>query len=408
MTARGRSPGPLVEWSEHAGEVHARFEADMELTISSPREGVCRMRWAPSGQPAPARSWSTLPTFEDGSALPVCVNQTASGDLVIDCGGVSVQLDKGGNAHVVGQTGEAIFDDRGGGVRWESGAFEWRIHMPRGSTYYGCGERTGLLERGGRRYTSWVTDRFEGQSPSTDEMYVAVPLCVALDASGHCSALFVNTTWRSALDLTALESEMCAIEAEGPQLEVVLIDGPQPAVVMERFSALVGRPLLPPRWSLGYIQSRWSYPSESCVRELADEFRSRRIPIDAIVLDIDHMDGHRSFMWDQARFADPKRLVDDLNGMGIHVVAVSDCGVKVDLPGRNPVYDAGSSAGYFLRTTDGQEFTGFVWPGVSVLPDFTREEVRRWWGRLHEVYVAARLDGVLTDMNEPSLRDRPL
>jgi alpha-glucosidase len=81
--------------------------------------------------------------------------------------------------------------------------------------------------------------------------------------------------------------------------------GTTPGEVVEDFSALVGRAPLPPLWSLGFHQSRWSYGSAQQVRDLVAEFRNRQIPLDVVHLDIDYMDGYRVFTWDRREFPDP-------------------------------------------------------------------------------------------------------
>ena len=136
-----------------------------------------------------------------------------------------------------------------------------------------------------------------------------------------------------------------------------------------------------PCGALGHHQSRWSYASEDEVRDIAAELRDRRIPTDAIHLDIDYMDGYRVFSWHPKRFPDPERLTSELAEHGFRVVTIIDPGVKVDE--RWSVYRDGCERDVFCRRDDGEPFSLRVWPGESALPDFNREEVRSWWGEQH-------------------------
>jgi alpha-glucosidase len=88
--------------------------------------------------------------------------------------------------------------------------------------------------------------------------------------------------------------------------------------------------VMPPLWALGYHQNRWSYYPEARVREIARQFRERRIPCEAIHLDIDYMDGFRCFTWHPERFPNPAGLVRDLHDEGYKVVTMIDPGLKVD------------------------------------------------------------------------------
>jgi alpha-glucosidase len=90
-------------------------------------------------------------------------------------------------------------------------------------------------------------------------------------------------------------------------LRFYFFGGPTPKKVVSRFTELVGRSPLPPRWAIRYIQSRASYYPESTVRFIAENFRHREIPCDAIFLDIAHENGFRVFRWDKSGLADHRR-----------------------------------------------------------------------------------------------------
>ena len=82
-----------------------------------------------------------------------------------------------------------------------------------------------------------------------------------------------------------------------------------PANILRDYTQLTGRGSLPPLWALGYQQSRYSYASDARVRQIARTFRSKRIPADAIYLDIDYMDGYRIFSWSKTGFPQPEKLL---------------------------------------------------------------------------------------------------
>jgi alpha-glucosidase len=115
-------------------------------------------------------------------------------------------------------------------------------------------------------------------------------------------------------------------------------------------------------------------------------------------------------------------MTERLGKQGIKVVAIVDPGVKNQPasagalePGEDDarrelrstrldyyVYNEGAARGYFLKRRNGQIYVGQVWPGESVLADYTREDARRWWGDLHRAYTDFGVAGIWTDMNEPS------
>src|SRR5262249_40960774 len=139
--------------------------------------------------------------------------------------------------------------------------------------------------------------------------------------------------------------------AFGGDLTYYVFAGPTPTAVLGRYADLTGHTALPPLWALGYGQSRWSYYPEEQVREIATQFRQRRIPCDSLWLDIDYMDDYRVFTFNPHRFPDPAKLLADVNAQGYKVVTIVDPGVKADPT--DLTYSEGSAHDYFVRHTDG-------------------------------------------------------
>jgi alpha-glucosidase len=231
-----------------------------------------------------------------------------------------------------------------------------------------------------------------------------------MDAAGRCYGLFLNNTYRSVFDMSDTERGRFQLEVAGGELDYYVIYGPEPAQVIERYTEITGRMPLPPRWALGYHQSRWSYDTADCVRDIAAQFRKRTIPADVINLDIDYMNGYRVFTWDRARFPDPAGLSAELGHEGFKVTAIIDAGVKIEPDGSYRVYAQGKQHGYFIkqsRDADAEAFVCYVWPGLCAFPDFTRPEVRAWWGKWYAGLLDHGVAGFVNDMNEPAMHDKP-
>ncbi len=291
------------------------------------------------------------------------------------------------------------------GMSWDGLQIRCWKWMPDDEHYFGLGEKSTPLDKRGRSYVLWNQDP-AGFDASSEPLYQSVPFFIAL-RQGRAYGLFFDNTFRSSFDMGAEDRDMYSFGAEGGEMNYYFFAGPTPRQVESRFTELVGRIPLPPRWSLGYIQSRYSYYPESKVRFIAENFRERGIPCDAIFLDIDYMDGFRIFTWDKSRFPDPKKMMTDLRRQGFHFIAIVDPYVKVD-PGFW-IYQQGVANGYFLKKPDGTIFTGRGWPGASAFPDYASAKVREWWGSLFKEQMEQGISGFLTDMNEPTvLVDRGL
>lgn len=269
-----------------------------------------------------------------------------------------------------------------------------------GTSYYGLGMAGGALLRNGTIVEGWNSDIY-GYPVGTSPLYQTHPWLLALRADGTAWGLLADTTWRVRFDLT----DGVRITAEGPPFPVEVFDGATPTEVLTKLAARIGGFPMPPRWALGYHQCRWSYTPESRVREIAAEFRRRRIPCDVLWLDIDYMHGFRCFTFDSTTFPDPAALNRDLHAQGFHAVWMIDPGIKQE-PGY-PVYDSGTAGNHWVLDGAGAPAVGSVWAGPSVFPDFTRKETRAWWAGLYRDFLATGIDGVWNDMNEPSVFDSP-
>lgn len=275
---------------------------------------------------------------------------------------------------------------------------------------FGLGQKTGRLNRQGRAFSLWNTDVLgcdaQGNAPSDpgstafDPYYISIPAYCCLDrASATMAGFFVDNTYRAQFDFSRSDQYRICFFG-GHYLEYVLA-GPSLKTILEGLSWLTGKMPRPPLWALGHHQCRWHAYTSRSLLDLANQYRTRAIPCDALWLDIDHMDSYRVFTWDKARFPTPSETVASLNADGFQVVTIVDPGVKVE-PGYT-VYDQGRSGNHFCKTEGGATYTGQVWAGRSAFPDFLRAPTRRWWAQqLAEQVAASGIAGTWNDMNEPA------
>jgi alpha-glucosidase len=284
--------------------------------------------------------------------------------------------------------------------RLDDGRHKITIRVPPGTSLYGTGEVTGPLLRNGREIVLWNSDQ-PGYSPETRSLYQSHPWVLAVRPNGTAFGVLVDTTWRTIINLDGAITFTC----EGPVPPVYITDRPSPQDVLITLGNITGRMPMPPRWALGYQQCRWSYFPEARVREVASEFRSRKIPATVLWFDIDYMDGFRTFTFSREHFPDPLRLNRELGEQGWKRVWMINPGVK-DEEGYF-VRDQLVSKGLYVRTPGGEPFRGDVWPGMCVFPDFTNPQTRSWWATLYKDFMAQGVDGVWNDMNEPAVFSTP-
>lgn len=271
-----------------------------------------------------------------------------------------------------------------------------------GTRYVALGEQPGPLAHNGTVVHFWNTDAY-GYRPGDSPIYSSMPFYIAV-ARGVAHGVLYDDPFRGSMDLAGRLHGSIGYTADGGpdggELRFYVIPGPGIDSVVARATRLTGRMPLPPRWALGYQQSRYSYAPDSMLMNVATEFRRRDIPADVLYLDIGYMHGYRDFTWDPVGFPHPTQLLDSLGRMGFKVVTIVDPGVKVD--SAYAVYREGLARHAFVTMPDGTPALGTVWPGTAVFPDFSRAAVRAWWGDAQAPLVHAGVRGIWNDMNEPS------
>ncbi|MET1248108.1 glycoside hydrolase family 31 protein [Sporolactobacillus sp. STCC-11] len=303
--------------------------------------------------------------------------------------------------------GLAIAAEEGHKLEAERNKLLFKIEkkLDQNTFFYGLGDKTGHLNKKGYHYKMWNTDNPSPHVESFDALYKSIPFLITLKEK-QAFGYFLDNTFESIVDLGKENSDYYSFGAVGGDIDYYFIYGPSVKSVINRYTDLTGTTPLPQLWTLGYQQCRWSYTPENRLREIADNFREKDIPCDALYLDIDYMDGYRVFTWDHKKFPDPKRTLELLKKQGFKVVTIIDPGVKKDKG--YSVYDQGIANDYFATDKDLVPYVNKVWPGDALYPDFSNEKVRNWWAGNQKIMTDTGVAGIWNDMNEPASFNGPL
>ena len=290
-------------------------------------------------------------------------------------------------------------DDARFGTNWQGERVICYRRLFEGERFIGLGEKTGNLDRRGAAYVNWNTDA-PNHTPESDPLYKTFPFFIGLH-SGLTYGLFLDNTHKSYFDFGAsTDDETSWFGADGGDLNYYFFGAQGVAKIIEDYTWLTGRMEMPPLWSLGYQQCRWSYMSADEVLNIAQTFRKKQIPADVVYCDIDYMDDFKIFTWNKKTFPKPKQMLDKLKAMDFRLVTIVDPGIKVEEGYKE--YDEGIEQDYFAKYPDGENYTGYVWPGRCHFPNFFREEVREWWGAAFTALTQPGVEGFWNDMNEPA------
>ncbi len=340
-----------------------------------PWEG--RSRTGDAGFPTPA---ATLDKTEGGYAL-------TAGDLRVRVTAAPVRLafDKR-NAD---GTWETVLEDRESGayLRCDEGRrlrhYQNRVGSER---YFGLGDKTGPIDRAGRRFRILQLDALGYDAEAGDPLYKHVPFFAVEAARGNWAGLFYDTLAPLTIDLGCERSNYHGyyryVEAEEPALDFYVSVGQSLSDIAEDFAHLTGLPHLAPRWAYGFAFTSMHHAddakAQAKIGAFADRCRADGIPISSIHFGSGYSSrGKRRyvFTWNRDKFPDPAALFAKLRAAELKTVA----NLKPVLIDDHPSYAGLAAEGGFLATKDGTPVVEQFWDGHGSFLDFTNPKTIAWW-----------------------------
>jgi alpha-glucosidase len=362
--------------------------SNLREQITAIRDDVLRVRVVHSGEFPEDASWAILPEVRIKSST--VKPEITSGSAGFRTSVLRVVVDRKTLRITILDLAGNVLNEDARPSQFEGASFRVYKNMPADEHYFGLGDKTGPFDRRDQAFSLWNTDAYRFQE-STDPIYKSIPFFMTFRA-GRSSGVLFDNTWRSSFDFGKMEPGIYSFGA---------VDGPL------NYAWLTGKPPLPPLWTFGFQQSRYTYYPQSRVLEVADRLRADKIPADAIYLDIEFQDKNFPFTIDCAKFPDFSGMVAQLKAKNFHLVTITDLHIAAAPNQKYLPYDNGIAADRFVKNPNGSVFVGDVWPGPSVFPDFTQQQTRAWFGTLYRNLYQQGVAGFWDDMNEPSVFHTP-
>ena len=287
-------------------------------------------------------------------------------------------------------------DDKGLTTSWVGQAVTNYKKLQDDEHFIGLGEKTGNLDRKGNGYTNWNSDVY-GYAITQDPLYSSIPFYIGIH-HGLNYGIFLDNTYQTDFNFGASTNRFSSFGARGGEMNYYFIYHKHLADIITSYTFLTGRMPMPPMWSLGYQQNRYSYYPEAEVLRIAHTLREKHIPADGITLDIHYMDKYQLFTWNKSRFPNPAGMNAELNKLGFRTTVIVDPGIKIQ-PGA-PAYESGLKQDVYIKYPDGQPYVGAVWPGWCNFTDFTSQKGRDWWHSQVKFFAESGVSGIWNDMNE--------
>ena len=229
--------------------------------------------------------------------------------------------------------------------------------------FFGFGEKTGHLDKKGRRLRMSPKDAIGHDPEIGDPMYKHIPFYIRVNEDKlHSVGLFYHNSYDCVFDMgqeiSGYWERYCYYQVDGGDIDLFLINGPKMTDVIDRYTWLTGRTILPTKQSLGYCASTMYYAEleQNCDQEIykvIDKHRKEQIYIDNFWLASGYSSGEAdglryTFNWNHKRFPNPEEFFEKMNAMGINVI----CNLK---PGAIPPIQAGEQVSEDTSKTENDQ-----------------------------------------------------
>jgi alpha-glucosidase (family GH31 glycosyl hydrolase) len=310
-----------------------------------------------------------------------------------------------------------------------SGAVRVRVPLAEGERLYGaCDADAGGLQRRGERVqlVNEIHPRGEhllaSDQPVAHGEYSSAALAVGgfsnyaellapFVVSSNGWAIYVSSAWHDAvLDMGATDPSALAYDAPGGEADIYVIGPGSVLELVRAYIRMTGRQPLPPAWTLGFLQSRFSYQSFDAVHEVLERFVEEELPVHGVIFDVHWLRDHIDLQWEPTNFPDPAANLARIAQHGVRSVVITEPGTKTDASN----YASGAERGVWATDADGAEFDSNQWYAHRGIDDYRpltdtngallnvfREDAADWWYEQHLHLLDEGVDAWWLDLNEP-------
>ncbi|MFD7487466.1 alpha-xylosidase [Streptomyces mirabilis] len=261
-----------------------------------------------------------------------------------------------------------------------------------GESVYGLGERFTPFVKNGQTVDIWQADG----GTSSEQAYKNIPFHLTNRGYG----VFVNHPGKVSYEVGSESVGQVQFSVEDQSLEFFVVYGPTPKEILARYTALTGRPALPPAWALGlWLTTSFTTDyDEATVNRFVDGMAERGIPLSVFHFDCFWMRGYQwcDFAWDSETFPDPEGMLARLKERGLRISAW----INPYIAQKSPLFEEGMREGHLVRRPDGSVWQWDLWQAGMALVDFTNPAARDWYTGKLKTLLDQGVDCFKTDFGE--------
>lgn len=270
--------------------------------------------------------------------------------------------------------------------------FREQLDLGVGEYIYGLGERFTPFVKNGQVVDIWNEDG----GTSSEQAYKNIPFYLSNKGYG----VFVNHPERVSYEVASENVSKVQFSVEGETLEYFIIGGDNPKDVLNNYTALTGKPALPPAWTFGlWLTTSFTTDyDEATVNHFVDGMAERDLPLSVFHFDCFWMKEYQwsDFVWDEEMFPDPEGMIRRLKDKGLKICAW----INPYIAEKSYLFDEGMENGYLVKTADGSVWQWDLWQAGMGLVDFTNPDAVEWYKSKLSVLIDQGVDSFKTDFGE--------
>ncbi|MCX3064322.1 alpha-xylosidase [Streptomyces beihaiensis] len=390
-------------FTAYAAVRHVRDRGDtlntplITVDCFSPAEGVVgvrlthhagRLRRGPDFELQPTEGAGEARVTRDGTVTELTTGPlTVRLDTVGEWGLDFLDTATGRTLTCVGRKGAAFATTRDGAHHMIG-----QLALGIGEHIYGLGERFTSFVKNGQSVDIWQADG----GTSSEQAYKNVPF--HLSSRGY--GVLVNHPGRVSYEIGSESVGRLQFSVEDQSVEFYVVAGPTPKDVLRRYTALTGRPALPPAWSFGLwlTTSFCTEYDEATVTSFVDGMAERDIPLSVFHFDCFWMREYQwsDFAWDPEVFPDPVGMLRRLKERGLRI----SMWINPYIAQKSALFAEAAERGFLVRRPGGDVWQWDLWQPGMALVDFTDPAARSWYaGKLRDL-LDMGVDCFKTDFGE--------
>ncbi|MDR1950347.1 MAG: alpha-xylosidase [Spirochaetaceae bacterium] len=339
-----------------------------QVTVEQAGDGYTVKAGALSAEVA-GKSWKTV--FTRGGKRLTEISGRNSGYFTVPAEGIA-----GGEAH----------------CKAEETFMVQYLNLSVGETVYGLGERFTSFVKNGQVVDIWNEDG----GTCSEQAYKNIPFYVTNRGYG----VLVNNPGKVSFEVASEVVTAVQFSVPGEIIDYYLIAGDSLKDVFRNYTALTGRPALPPAWSFGlWLSTSFTTDyDEKTVSQFIDEMARHNIPLGVFHFDALWMKECQlvDFEWDKAQFPEPAAMLGRLKKRGIHICVW----INPYIAQKSRLFDEGMEKGYLVKKANGDVWQWDRWQSGMGLVDFTNPAAAAWYTGELQKLLDMGVDTFKTDFGE--------